>query len=85
MASGHTGNVVPGNRLRVRLPCPPLFTKAVVVKGERLLVCAFANFFVSQVCAEIVLILNPSRQRNMLVRSLLQRVRLGFFQARVPA
>ena len=24
MASGHTGNVVPGNRLRVRLPCPPL-------------------------------------------------------------
>jgi len=32
-----------------------------------------------------VLILNPSRQRNMLVRSLLQRVRLGFFQARVPA
>ena len=23
MASGHTGNVVPGNRLRVRLPCPP--------------------------------------------------------------
>ena len=26
MASGHTGNVVPGNRLRVRLPCPPLLT-----------------------------------------------------------
>jgi hypothetical protein len=25
MASGDTGNVVPGNRLRVRLPCPPLF------------------------------------------------------------
>ena len=25
MASGHTGNVVPGNRLRVRVPCPPLF------------------------------------------------------------
>ena len=24
MASGHTGNVVPGNRLRVRIPCPPL-------------------------------------------------------------
>jgi hypothetical protein len=24
MASGHTGNVVPGNRLRVRVPCPPL-------------------------------------------------------------
>lgn len=26
MASGHTGNVVPGNRLRVRVPCPPLKT-----------------------------------------------------------
>ena len=25
MASGDTGNVVPGNRLRVRLPCPPLY------------------------------------------------------------
>ena len=25
MVSGHTGNVVPGNRLRVRVPCPPLF------------------------------------------------------------
>ncbi len=24
LASGHTGNVVPGNRLRVRVPCPPL-------------------------------------------------------------
>ena len=24
MASGDTGNVVPGNRLRVRAPCPPL-------------------------------------------------------------
>ena len=24
MASGHTGNVVPGNRLWVRIPCPPL-------------------------------------------------------------
>jgi hypothetical protein len=24
MVSGHTGNVVPGNRLRVRVPCPPL-------------------------------------------------------------
>jgi hypothetical protein len=24
MVSGHTGNVVPGNRLRVRIPCPPL-------------------------------------------------------------
>ena len=25
MVSGHTGNVVPGNRLRVRISCPPLF------------------------------------------------------------
>ena len=25
MASGHTGNVVPGNRLWVRIPCPPLW------------------------------------------------------------
>ena len=24
MVSGHTGNVVPGNRLWVRIPCPPL-------------------------------------------------------------
>ena len=24
MASGDTGNVVPGNRLWVRVPCPPL-------------------------------------------------------------
>ena len=24
MVSGHTGNVVPGNRLRVRISCPPL-------------------------------------------------------------
>ncbi len=24
MASGDTGNVVPGNRLRVRISCPPL-------------------------------------------------------------
>ncbi len=27
MASGDTGNVVPGNRLRVRVPCPPLIQK----------------------------------------------------------
>jgi integrase len=31
MASGDTGNVVPGNRLRVRAPCPPLSKEAVVV------------------------------------------------------
>ena len=30
MVSGHTGNVVPGNRLRVRAPCPPLVLKPVV-------------------------------------------------------
>jgi hypothetical protein len=29
MASGHTGNVVPGNRLRVRPPCPPLLQTTV--------------------------------------------------------
>ena len=29
MASGHTGNVVPGNRLRVRVPCPPLLDHSV--------------------------------------------------------
>ena len=30
MASGDTGNVVPGNRLWVRVPCPPLWLHAVV-------------------------------------------------------
>jgi hypothetical protein len=34
MASGHTGNVVPGNRLRVRLPCPPLQKHRRPNKGE---------------------------------------------------
>ena len=29
MASGHTGNVVPGNRLWVRVPCPPLVEAGV--------------------------------------------------------
>jgi len=31
MASGDTGNVVPGNRLRVRLPCPPLYVRDAIV------------------------------------------------------
>jgi hypothetical protein len=31
MASGHTGNVVPGNRLRVRLPCPPLHARTAIL------------------------------------------------------
>jgi hypothetical protein len=30
MASGHTGNVVPGNRLRVRVSCPPLSVQTVL-------------------------------------------------------
>ena len=41
MASGDTGNVVPGNRLRVRLPCPPLgfyrAAAALVLIGATLL------------------------------------------------
>ena len=35
MASGHTGNVVPGNRLRVRVPCPPLWRQAAVAGASR--------------------------------------------------
>jgi hypothetical protein len=31
MASGDTGNVVPGNRLRVRLPCPPLHARDAIL------------------------------------------------------
>ncbi len=42
MASGHTGNVVPGNRLRVRISCPPLSKfnkmKASVVNTEAFIV-----------------------------------------------
>lgn len=40
MASGHTGNVVPGNRLRVRLPCPPL----VACCSIALVAAAFGTF-----------------------------------------
>lgn len=42
MASGVTGNDVPGNRLRVRVPCPPLYRQAVTLQGWRPLLCAFA-------------------------------------------
>ena len=31
MASGHTGNVVPGNRLWVRIPCPPLHARTAIL------------------------------------------------------
>jgi hypothetical protein len=33
MASGDTGNVVPGNRLRVRVPCPPHFFLTAVISS----------------------------------------------------
>ena len=33
MASGDTGNVVPGNRLWVRIPCPPLHARTVIQAG----------------------------------------------------
>ena len=36
MASGLTRNQVPGNRLRVRIPCPPLLNLAVDVTRWRL-------------------------------------------------
>ena len=36
MASGHTGNVVPGNRLWVRVPCPPLKNNAIDVARRKL-------------------------------------------------
>jgi hypothetical protein len=39
MASGHTGNVVPGNRLWVRVPCPPLLNEAVDVRCLRPVSC----------------------------------------------
>ena len=34
MASGHTGNVVPGNRLRVRVSCPPLSSVLAVFSSS---------------------------------------------------
>ncbi len=43
MVSGHTGNVVPGNRLRVRVPCPPLSAK-----NDTLGSCVVASFAVSR-------------------------------------
>ena len=33
MASGDTGNVVPGNRLWVRVPCPPLHARTAILAG----------------------------------------------------
>jgi hypothetical protein len=54
MASGHTGNVVPGNRLRVRISCPPpnlrychalaqaLFTAMLLTIMESILAAASA-------------------------------------------
>jgi hypothetical protein len=44
MASGDTGNVVPGNRLRVRVPCPPLSRDAVIVMGFSLCICGVEHF-----------------------------------------
>ncbi len=38
MVSGHTGNVVPGNRLWVRIPCPPPFKR---LKHQHSLVLSF--------------------------------------------
>jgi hypothetical protein len=40
LASGHTGNVVPGNRLWVRIPCPPLTRFAVDLTRWRRFFCA---------------------------------------------
>ncbi len=40
MASGHTGNVVPGNRLWVRVPCPPLSKEAGALTRRLFLLCA---------------------------------------------
>ena len=38
MASGDTGNVVPGNRLWVRIPCPPLHARTVILAGAGVVV-----------------------------------------------
>jgi hypothetical protein len=35
LASGLIGIQVPGNRLRVRVPCPPLLGKRLEARGER--------------------------------------------------
>ena len=42
MASGDTGNVVPGNRLRVRVSCPPLKQKPRSRNDLRGFSCAIA-------------------------------------------
>ena len=43
MASGHTGNVVPGNRLRVRIPCPPLVACCWIAHSSRIWELPFRN------------------------------------------
>ena len=54
MASGDTGNVVPGNRLRVRVPCPPLCDNEDNLRCPWFLLCAFYIFrppsFVLDLC-----------------------------------
>ncbi len=50
MVSGLIGNEVPGNRLRVRVSCPPLFNEAVDVTRWRLLFCAVYTYL-PPVCA----------------------------------
>ena len=72
MASGHTGNVVPGNRLRVRVPCPPLLREAVALRGRRLLFCAVGCLAVALVgCRKSTehsgAPVDPTRERLMLI------------------
>lgn len=44
MVSGDTGNVVPGNRLRVRAPCPPLIDARRVFAGRFFLRVPVSHF-----------------------------------------
>ena len=53
MASGLTRNQVPGNRLRVRIPCPPLQKKhgSQVVEWQQLAGrCCFQGSYLSLFC-----------------------------------
>jgi hypothetical protein len=69
MASGHTGNVVPGNRLWVRVPCPPPATSPRDLKS-------YADFFVApnrtsqpnfgRLCSQFVAKSGCSAQRTWL-------------------
>ncbi len=43
MVSGLTRNQVPGNRLRVRLPCPPLLKPYVAMSYVRLFLFLACN------------------------------------------